>query len=328
MRHRANSIVMTTRPTSTSTEGQGRFRSAFTLLELVVVLGMIGVLLALLLGAILQIRETASRTQCANNLRQIGLALLMHHDLFKLFPSNGGWDGKQEIQSKSGSWFAVSTIEFVPYHVHLWGVGQPNLPPRQQTGSWAYALLPYLEQENVHRQSAWEQPVGLYACPSRREADPKPAPSADQYGAYHGGGWAWGHIDYGASAQIIPNRPNCFSISAIQDGTSQTLMVSEKPMHPRDYASGTWYWDEPFFVGGSAGTQRGLAQPGTGLEAGVVQDAPSMGLSFRFNFGSAHPAGAQFLFADGSVRLVRHGTSAELVWQLLTPTGGEVVNDF
>jgi len=85
-------------------------------------------------------------------------------------------------------------------------------------------------------------------------------------------------------------------------------------MDPNNYTTGTWYWDEPFFTGSSKGTQRfGLV---------VVQDAP--GCFFQDNWGSPHPAGAQFLFADGSVRLIPHGpaTSTMLAW--MTPDGGEV----
>ncbi len=89
-------------------------------------------------------------------------------------------------------------------------------------------------------------------------------------------------------------------------------------MDPRNYRTGTWFWDEPFFAGGSGGTARGESQ--------ILRDA--RGIQFQQNWGAAHPAGAHFLFGDGSVRLVRHGTPPAVVHALRTPNGGEVVADF
>jgi prepilin-type N-terminal cleavage/methylation domain-containing protein/prepilin-type processing-associated H-X9-DG protein len=303
-------------------------RAGFTLIELLVVIAIIGILIALLLAATQRIRESASRATCANNLRQVGLGLLMHHDAFKVLPSNGGWDGKQEIPTTSGGLTLVTSTQFVPFDPHTWGVGQPDMAPTGQTGSWAYAILPYIEQENIYRQRAWMDPVTLYVCPSRRNAVASVPPVVDEYGTYEGGGWAWAHTDYAGNFQVFRNRPRCLPIRSITDGTSNTFFVGEKSMNPGDYDSGTWYWDEPFFIGGSAGTTRGFGAPGTGYEAQILQDAANMGLRFRNNFGSAHPAGAQFLFADGSVRLVLYDIPTSTVWALLTPAGGEVVNDF
>jgi hypothetical protein len=84
--------------------------------------------------------------------------------------------------------------------------------------------------------------------------------------------------------------------------------------------TGTWYWDEPFFTGGSGGTQRWGVR--------VVRDSWSMGFAYRGNWGSAHTAGAQFVFADGSTHLIPFATSSVIVLGLLTPAGGEIVPDF
>src|SRR5579884_266536 len=112
--------------------------AAFTLLELLIVLAIIGILIGLLLCAVQKARAAAARIECANHLKQIGLAMQMHHDTYLVFPSNGGWDGKERIPTASGQLFVPESIEFNNPPAHFWGVGQPNMRPIQQTGSWAY----------------------------------------------------------------------------------------------------------------------------------------------------------------------------------------------
>jgi prepilin-type N-terminal cleavage/methylation domain-containing protein len=291
-------------------------RRAFSLIELVIVLAIIGVLAGLLLSAVQQAREAASRLRCANNLRQIGLALQQHHDVYGVFPGNGGWDGRQWILGVDGKPTYVFTKDRVLPTPFYWGVGDPARGPRDQTGSWAYAILPFLEQQNMYAHRDWTVPMQLYNCPSRRQPLAQ-VPVDDARGIYNGGGWPWGKIDYAANHRVIPPRPRCLSVNALTDGTSHTILAGEKAMDADYYATGTWYWDEPFFLGGSDSTSR----KGTGL----LRDAPGAALAARENWGSAHPAGAQFLFADGSTRLLPYGTPSSVLLALLTPSGGEVV---
>ncbi len=301
-------------------------RRGFTLVELLVVMGIIAVLIALLVPAVQQVREAASRLQCANHLKQIGLALHQHHDLYRVLPSNGGWDGKQTINGINGQPMQVQSYDFATGQTFTWGIGEPNRAPPKQTGSWAFAILPFIEQEAIYRNRAWDVPVALYFCPSRRPPVTMKA-TDDVNGIYFGGGWDWARTDYGGNAKVIANRPKCLSLMGITDGTSNTFLVGEKAMHPSNYLSGTWYWDEPYFLGGSGGTQRGFGSlPGEGL--GIVRDDMEMGYSFRYNWGSPHRGGAQFLFADGSVRQVSFNTPPATIYALLTPQGGEIVPDF
>ena len=142
----------------------------------------------------------------------------------------------------------------------------------------------------------------------------------DAWGYYQGGGWAWGHIDYGGNARLFADRPTCRNIRYITDGTSNTILVAEKAMDSDLYLTGTWYWDEPFFLGGSGGTARW----GTKL----VRDAPGIALATRGNWGSAHPNGVQLLMADGAVRPIGFEAGSSLISALLSPQGREAVPDF
>jgi prepilin-type N-terminal cleavage/methylation domain-containing protein len=132
-------------------------RFAFTLVELLVVIAIIGILLALLLPAIQAAREAARRTQCKNNLKQIGLAAQNHVSTQGFFPT-GGWGYRWMGDPDSG-----------------YGMNQP--------GGWGYTLLPYLEQGVIFKQGAGQPlatkeatlaqvaaiPAPFFTCPSRRD---------------------------------------------------------------------------------------------------------------------------------------------------------------
>ncbi|WP_442481889.1 DUF1559 family PulG-like putative transporter [Aeoliella sp. SH292] len=133
-----------------------RGRQAFTLVELLVVIAIIGILVALLLPAVQAAREAARRTQCKNQLKQIGLASLLHEDTHGFLPS-GGW----------GTSFIADARR---------GFGE------QQPGGWCYSVLAYLEQTNLaalgggltgtqFQQASTAMnttPVDTFICPSRR----------------------------------------------------------------------------------------------------------------------------------------------------------------
>jgi prepilin-type processing-associated H-X9-DG protein len=240
---------------------------------------------------------------------------MMHHNTYHVFPSNGGWDGKQKIVSIDGTPTFVYTTEANNPKPHYWGVGDPVRGPKDQTGSWGYAILPYMEEQNMFVQRAWTVPVGLYACPSRRPAVAQKSPDTDEYGTYIDGGWEWGKTDYAGNGLVILDRPKCLPILAIRDGTSHTILCGEKAMQPKNYDTGTWFWDEPFFIGGSGSTSR------TGSQ--ILRDAAD--IVFPYNWGSPHPGGANFLFTDGSVHLLAYDMSSDIVHALLTPNGQEPV---
>ena len=222
---------------------------------------------------------------------------------------------------------AYSCPTRTPGLVKTWGVGDPNFPPRLQPGPWAYAVLPYVEQEPAYRHRTFGVRVPVYLCPSRGRLNPQAAPAVDPVFppcAYDTGGVnPWGKTDSAANLQVClgtytttAQSGAVLGVVAITDGTSTTLLLGEKSLDVRAYDTGGWLWDEPLFAGGGAG--------GT-VRAGPVVQRDAAGVTFFDNWGSAHPAGAQFAFVDGSVRLLRHGTPASVMQALLTPAGGEVV---
>jgi prepilin-type N-terminal cleavage/methylation domain-containing protein/prepilin-type processing-associated H-X9-DG protein len=288
--------------------------NAFTLIEILVVIAIIAILIALLIPAVQRMRATAQRTECTNNLKQIGLAMTQFHTTHKVFPSNGGWDGSQTIPSAAGPPCTVETFDFTTNQAYKFGVGDPKFGPKEQTGSWAYAILPYIEQGSMYQKREWTIGLPIYVCGARRSSEAKPVVAGDVNGNYISGGWAWGRTDYGVNLKAFDNRPTCWSTTRFSDGLSNTVLIGEKA-YDAAAQTGSWYYDEGFFVGGSKGTSRDA--PGLNL------DGP--GINYKDNWGSPHAEGVNFLFGDGSVRLLSYSVDPDLMAALMTPDGGEKV---
>jgi prepilin-type N-terminal cleavage/methylation domain-containing protein/prepilin-type processing-associated H-X9-DG protein len=288
-------------------------RSGFTLIELLVSIAIISILIAILLPAVQAARESARSTACTNRLKQIGIAMHEHHNTLSVLPSNGGWDGKQTIKDVNGNDFTPSTFDKDINREIKWGVGDPHLGPKEQTGCWAFTLLPFIERKTVHLRREMSVPIGLYICPSRREAEARTAVAEDSRGRYVTGGLRWAKTDYAANAEVVRQRPKVMRMRDITDGVSRTILAGEKAFDPKVQRPDSWYWDEPYFTGGSGGTVR------AGLE--ILPDRE--GIMFKGNWGSSHPGGAHFLFCDGSVKLLAHGYPWMVLRELLSPAGGE-----
>jgi len=294
-------------------------RSAFTLVELLVVIAIIGVLVALLLPAVQAAREAARRTQCINNLKQMGIAVHNHCDTYGVFPTGG-----------NVPWPVVSD------YFSNGGTGAPEGPDKQGMG-WAFQILPYLEHGaiyNLRTQAAVESSfVKEYFCPSRR-------PKATQAGRYlmdyaastpsvtglnasdslwQGNIWAvpgtrmWDGVIIRASwfGNADPGSQKAMGFRGITDGTANVLMISEKCLKPENYQIGDWHDDRGWSDGWDPDIIRTTADE-------LVPDTKyrKTGTDVGYMFGSAHPGGVNALLADGSVRVVPY-TIDRTMWDRL-----------
>jgi prepilin-type N-terminal cleavage/methylation domain-containing protein/prepilin-type processing-associated H-X9-DG protein len=312
-------------------------RAAFTLVELLVVIAIIGVLVALLLPAVQAARESARRTQCTNNLKQMGIAVHNHCDTYLVFPTGG-----------NVPWPVVSD------YFSNGGTGAPEGPDKQGMG-WAYQILPFIEQQaiyNMRTQTAVETSfVKGYFCPSRR-------PKATQGGRYlmdyaastpgvsglspsdslwQGNIWAvpgdrlWDGVIIRASwfkttdpmgnpVYQDPNSQKAMGFKGITDGTSNVLMISEKCLKPENYVVGDWHDDRGWSDGWDPDIIRTTADE-------LVPDTKyrKTGTDVGYMFGSAHPGGVNALLADGSVRVIVYSVDRVMFDRLGNRQDGEPV---
>lgn len=204
--------------------GTRLFRRAFTLVELLVVIAIIGILIALLLPAVQAAREAARRSQCSNNLRQIGLALQNYHDVNLSFPTVGNWGNGQGSPNPG---FANPQG---PYHY-----------------SWLFNILPYMEQMSLYNLTnknlpMWGQPVvgtqlPNLRCPTDtgyRDPSTTQAIAITNYAGSEGYHW-WSscYANFVPGGNITREYSGVFSelqwnrIADIPDGTSNTVAVAE-----------------------------------------------------------------------------------------------------
>src|SRR5262245_32799955 len=141
-------------------------RSGFTLIELLVVIAIIGVLIALLLPAVQQAREAARRTQCANNLKQLGLAIHNYHDAHKIFPFGKGLDYRQTLPAAPvyPRWSAQALLlPFLEQDAYYQDINF-ELPPETPGMQGVIAFMPPYQNPNRENAVASRRVVRTFLC--------------------------------------------------------------------------------------------------------------------------------------------------------------------
>jgi prepilin-type N-terminal cleavage/methylation domain-containing protein/prepilin-type processing-associated H-X9-DG protein len=285
----------------------------FTLVELLVVIAIIGTLVSLLLPAVQSAREAGRRASCANNLKQIGLAFMLHHDSYGFFPFGGAYRSYPSMNSN----------------------GQPDIGDKQ-TGGWAFQILPNLEEDALYHCNDLKiiqtTPISLYFCPSRRR------PQVATGGLFPGNAL----MDYAASNQDGPDlvdaglnsgtgvvrSSHVVRISKILDGTTKTIMVGEKRLCLQTLGDGVGDDDHGYSIGWDLDTvARTDMPPDADPAIGCITGSDSRPL-WNGLMGSSHPAGFNAVFADGSVHHLSYMINAELFSNLGNTSDGNVVTDF
>jgi prepilin-type N-terminal cleavage/methylation domain-containing protein len=288
-------------------------RRGFTLIELLVVIAIIAVLIGLLLPAVQKVREAAARIKCQNNLKQIGLALHLYHDVNAVLPP---------------------------------GYRDPS-PPQQFGPGWGWAvfLLPWLEQGNLYRELRVDyQNLGdganpvpptpltqtvldVFTCPS--DAGPAINPNYDNHGRsdYRGVGGGrqpmvpiaggMGLADVLAPLDGMFWRNSRVRFEDVTDGLSNTLMVGETALDPvRGKWGGIW-------VGA---VRRDADVMWVSAVYWLVEtDTLRINGSDKWGFGSQHSGGANFVAGDGSVHFIRDSMDPAVVVLLCSRNDGQAV---
>ncbi len=332
-----------------------RRSTAFTLVELLVVLAIIAILVALTLPAVQAAREASRKTQCRNNLRQLGVALHLYHDTYRTFPSG-------YIFSPSAP--ASPTTPPVPLSSHRFDAPPPTIviAPNGPGWGWAALLLPFLEQASLSREIDFGLPVedpksasvgtvelhylncpsdiesGVYTVFSERNS-PLARVATNSYTACFG--------SYEVIIRVLPNKEEEITVignintdpdhgtglfhrnsgiryADMTDGLTQTIALGERAAL---FAKSPWCG---VMTGGTIRTT-----PGAPVYTANVELAPAMVMarignrslnspySEPYDFFSPHADVVFFLFADGSVQGLTASADLPTLLRLTTRAQGD-----
>jgi prepilin-type N-terminal cleavage/methylation domain-containing protein/prepilin-type processing-associated H-X9-DG protein len=255
---------------------------AFTLIEVLVVIAIIGILVALLLPAVEMARESARRSSCANNLRQMAVAVKLHTDTHQIFPT-GGW---------GQDWVGDPDAGFGP----------------KQPGGWIYNILPYIEEASLRdigkgqpvdqKKTAMvkvlERPIEIFNCPSRRlpriypYTGSTPLKNVIPPEKVAKSDYAINRSISSLKSEVIPSEIQ------LHAGLSKTVLAGEKSIAYPNYSNGTAAGDTLTMYVGDCDD---IARSATG---NPISDSSAAGTGL----GGPHPGGANIAYCDASVRFV------------------------
>ena len=306
---------------------------AFTLVELLVVITIIGILIALLLPAVQAAREAARRVQCANNLKQLGLAMHNYHTAVGSLPPLEIYDGNLLISGQCSGCF-----------MH----------------TWATLILPYLEQTALYEQVVfsvppWSGPANQQLRETVLPVLTCPSDSRVGLAEFTGVGTRWAKGNYAASVGVgtiadgrdqatarNEPKPNAvFSFNSgtrfadVRDGTSNTALISEVRKCPgHDLRGVPWGTDYCFYNHDRSpnnliddeirGGTYNFCNPCPGVPCVGAHTTNSQDQAI-ISSRSSHPGGVQTLLADGSVRFISENLDLTTWWNLGMPADGQVL---
>lgn len=302
-------------------------KQAFTLVELLVVIAIIGVLVALLLPAVQAAREAARRSQCTNNLKQLGLSFHNYEGARKGFPPHRTMIGTTPLAERIQHGYA---IDLLPYIEGGTLVAQYDF------------TKPYFAEENLPVVSV---PQPVFKCPSTPDGDRlvpmSVGPNESQiieprrYGAagdyYVRGSSATNSLGQTANAALSDSRNT--RLSEITDGLSSTILVTEISGRPNlhirgvDQAAQTLQAGWSVWSGLNSMALRAYASDGITL---ATADQPAtwqqvVNCNNNQAIYAFHPGGANVLLCDGSVQYLNEGVEVDTVFALVTRDGDETV---
>jgi prepilin-type N-terminal cleavage/methylation domain-containing protein len=269
--------------------------AAFTLVELLTVMAIIGILVAILLPAVQAAREAARHTQCDNNLRQIGIALTAYHDIRQRFPIGNvyitNWTFQTAILSQLEQENLYKQADFSYYDCFTYNKAKGGL-------GMVSVNLPVMQCPSEPRRGQ------VYSSPS--------------WGTYANGNYfgVMGTTITANDGMLFSNR--AIGLDDVWDGTSQTLMAGERGM-VGDLLLGWWACGSGF---NKLGDSDNLLSTEYGFTEGFDDYA------HRTHFWSHHPGGGAFLLVDGSVRFFSYSIDNRVFQCLATRKGGEKAGDF